>query len=399
MLGMAGRNSLALVGGTVYVDPSQAPVRDCTVVIAGDAIAAVGAGDAISVPPGAEILDCSGLTVLAGFWNSHVHFFERKWAGAAEIPADEVSSQLRMFARYGFTSVFDLSSSVENTIALRNRIESGEIDGPRIYTTGEGLIPPGAAPPDSVLGIMGLMKTPLPEVSDPDGAAAHARMLLEKGADGIKLFASAPPSMPPSALSVNVFETAAREAHRVKRPVFVHPNTTDDIRTALRGGVDVVAHTTPGSGPWDEPFVTEMRHSNVALVPTLKIWSQMLRHDRLSVRQRLVDTAVAQLQSWVQAGGTVLFGTDHGAVDEDPSEEYALMAQAGMTFPQILASLTTAPCERFGAEKCGRIAEGFAADIVALSGDPARSIAALSGVQYTIRRGKIVYRLGRPDGS
>jgi hypothetical protein len=57
------------------------------------------------------VLDCSGLTITAGFWNSHVHFFERKWANAATIPAPELTRQLQeMLTRYGFTSVFDLGS-------------------------------------------------------------------------------------------------------------------------------------------------------------------------------------------------------------------------------------------------------------------------------------------------
>jgi imidazolonepropionase-like amidohydrolase len=79
--------------------------------------------------------------------------------------------------------------------------------------------------------------------------------------------------------------------------------------------------------------------------------------------------------AWVATGGTVLFGTDLGAVDYDPSEEYALMAEAGMSFRQILASLTTAPAERFGESKeLGQIAQGFQADLVILKDDSSKNI-------------------------
>jgi imidazolonepropionase-like amidohydrolase len=106
-----------------------------------------------------------------------------------------------------------------------------------------------------------------------------------------------------------------------------------------------------------------------------------------------VNTTVGQLRAWVAAGGTVLFGTDVGAADYDPGEEYALMVQAGMSFRQILAALTTAPAERFGdAKHLGRVAAGFQADLVVLKGDPARNIRALATVQYTVRGGKIIYR-------
>jgi imidazolonepropionase-like amidohydrolase len=70
-----------------------------------------------------------------------------------------------------------------------------------------------------------------------------------------------------------------------------------------------------------------------------------------------------------------------------------LMAQAGMSFRQILASLTTAPAGRFGASKqLGRIAAGLEADLVVLKDDPSRNIRALAAVQYTLRAGKIIYR-------
>ena len=55
-----------------------------------------------------KTLDCSGLTINAGFWNSHAHFFERKWTDVAAVPAAEVGRQLEeMLTRYGFTGVFD----------------------------------------------------------------------------------------------------------------------------------------------------------------------------------------------------------------------------------------------------------------------------------------------------
>src|SRR6185503_18712057 len=116
---------------------------------------------------GTKTIDCSGRSVAPGFRNSHVHFFERKWADAASIPTEELARQLEdAFLRFGFTTVFDLGSDLENTKKIRARIESGEVAGPRIFTTGEGLIPLGGMPPDIVLSMMGVMKTPLPEVAN-----------------------------------------------------------------------------------------------------------------------------------------------------------------------------------------------------------------------------------------
>ncbi len=155
----------------------------------------------------------------------------------------------------------------------------------------------------------------------------------------------------------------------------------------------MVAHTTPHSGPWDAATLAAMKERRIALTPTLTLWKYYARHDRISTQEEITHTAVGQLRAWVASGGTVLFGTDLGAVEYDPSEEYSLMAEAGMNFHQILASLTTAPAERFGESKqLGQIAPGFQADIVVLKDDPSRNIRELAAVQYTLRAGKIIYR-------
>ena len=383
--------NLALVGGTIYVSPTEEPIPNGVVIIQGGKIAAVGSRALVQLPQTIETLDCSGLTITAGFWNSHVHFFERKWAEAATIPLPELGRQLQnIFTRYGFTSVFDLSSMWENTRRLRDRIASGEVPGPRIRSTGEGLVPPGAVPSEQVLNMMGVMKIPLPEIADAAQAAAVSKKLLDEGVDGIKLFASSPRG---GSLPEGVFQAAVSEAHRLEKPVFVHPNSGADVLAAARGGVDVIAHTTPHSGPWDETILAAMKKHRVALTPTLTVWKYYMRHDRLSAQEQVANTEIGQLRAWLASGGTVLFGTDLGAVDDDPTEEYALMAEAGMSFRQILASLTTAPAERFGeSTRLGRIAAGFDADLVVLEDDPSRNIRALAAVRYTLRDGKIIYR-------
>jgi imidazolonepropionase-like amidohydrolase len=381
----------ALVGATIYVSPTDEPIRDGVVLIQGEKIVAVGGRAQTKFPETANVLDCFGLTITAGLWNSHVHFFERKWADVATIPAPELARQLQnMLTQYGFTSVFDTGSMWDNTRRLRDRINSGEVPGPKIRSTGEGIVPPGAFPSDQVLGIMGLMKFAAPEVTDAVQASAAAKKLLDEGVDGIKLFASSPRS---AALTEITFQAAANEAHRTGKPVFVHPNSGTDILTAVRGGVDIIAHTTPHSGPWDETLLSAMKDHRVALTPTLTLWKYYARHDRVSAQEKITNTEIGQLRAWVATGGTVLFGTDLGAVEYDPTEEYQLMSEAGMTFPQILASLTTAPAERFGeATKLGRIAAGHQADLAVFQQDPSSNLRALARVKYTLRAGKIIYR-------
>jgi imidazolonepropionase-like amidohydrolase len=241
---------------------------------------------------------------------------------------------------------------------------------------------------------MGVMKFAAPEIADAAQAAAASKKLLDEGVDGIKLFASSPRS---ASLPEGAIQAAVSEAHRFGKPVFVHPNSGADVLAAVRGGVDVIAHTTPHSGPWDETILAAMKERRVAVTPTLTLWKYFMRHDRISTQEQVANTAIGQLRAWLSTGGTVLFGTDLGAVDSDPSEEYALMAEAGMSFRQILGSLTTAPAERFGeSTQLGRIAAGFHADLVVLNDDPSSNIRALADVRYTLQEGKITYAVSWP---
>jgi imidazolonepropionase-like amidohydrolase len=140
-------------------------------------------------------------------------------------------------------------------------------------------------------------------------------------------------------------------------------------------------------------MLVPMKKAGVSVIPTLKLWRHEMRNDRTSQREQFVASGVAQLRTWVPSDGVVLFGTDVGYMDDyDTSNEFALMGEAGMTFRQILASLTTAPAERFAeSARLGRLAPGFLADKVFLDEDPSNDVRAFAAVRYTIRAGRAIY--------
>jgi imidazolonepropionase-like amidohydrolase len=395
---------LALIGGTIYTSPTESPIRNGVILIDGGKIVSVGRQASVRVPRGVEVIDCKGLTITAGFWNSHVHFLERKWIAAATLPAPELNRQLQtMLTQYGYTTVFDTWSMWDNTRQLRDRIEAGEVSGPRIRSTGEATFPMalGAAPPAAqaswgALGFMPLDKFQSARGVDVPEAVDAARTLLETGTDGLKLYAVTV-GRNGVALPEPVIQALVKEAHSRGKPVFAHPTTEAGLMAAVRAGADVLAHPTPQTGPWNDSVLAAMKQAGIALVPTLTLWRYELRHERVSLADSFEDTAVGQLRAWAGAGGVVLFGTDVGYMtDYDPTEEYALMSKAGMSFSQILASLTTAPAERFGAaSQLGRIAPGLVADLTVLRNDPAKDIRAFARVQYTVRDGKVIYRSPR----
>jgi len=380
-----------LVGGKVYRSAGSEPIGDGIILIRNGRVAVVGGRASVRVPPEARVIDCRGLVVVPGFWNSHVHFTEEHWSGAATAPAARLSRQLReMLLRYGFVHVVDTGSWLENTLALRRRIERGEVVGPAILTTGPGFVPPGASP-------FYIRPAKLPELASPQEAGPAVGARLDQGADAIKLFTGSMASPTQVAvMPLEIVKAATGEAHRRGRPVLAHPSNNAGLESALDGGVDILAHTTPDDGPWDSSFVSRMKRARMALIPTLQLWKFELsrRGADSATTERFMSVAIEQLRLYSTAGGEVLFGTDVGYMTHyDPADEYRYMQRASMSFPEILAALTTTPGRRFEPAETtiGTIEPGADADVVALEGDPEQSIAALARPRYVLRSGRLVY--------
>lgn len=386
-----GRETLAVVGARIYTSPVEVAIANGSVVMTEGVITAVGPRDQIRVPKSATVVDGVGLTVTAGFWNTHVHFMEARWQGAGSRPPAELSAGLRaMLTRWGVVRVVDTGSWLENTLALRRRIESGELPGPQITIAGGGFVPVGGSP-------YYVLPARLPELADAGRAStAVDRLLDEPGVDAVKLFTGSWATRESIiVMPVDVVRAAVEAAHRRGKPVLSHPSNTAGALAAIDGGVDVLAHTFPAGRDWDRTLPRRMREANMGLIPTLKLWSWELGRLGLppAVVERVQGNALAQVSAFVEAGGQLLFGTDVGYMtDYDPTDEYLQLQRAGLGFPAILAALTTSPAKRFGAETgAGLVAVGSPAELVVLDGDPATDIRTLSKVRYTIRRGRVIY--------
>ena len=186
-------------------------------------------------------------------------------------------------------------------------------------------------------------------------------------------------------------------AHERSVLAVAHPEDLEGVRDAVEGGVDVVAHTTESGGPWPEELIARMVEDGIALVPTVSLY-----HVGIVFKGGTAQEAAAyversgvleQLRSFADAGGEVLFGTDVGFYPQnDMTQEFQLMARAGMSWDRILASLTTSPAARFGrAGQSGAITPGMDADLVLLGADPAEDVGAFADVRYTIRAGQVIH--------
>src|ERR1700737_861673 len=392
--GVARASDLALVGAKIYPSPTEQAIENGSILVHDGRIVALGSSAAVKVPRDATGIDCKGLVVTAGFWNNHVHILTPGLLHAEKLSSQQITSQLQeMLARWGFTTVFDIGSVLNNTTLIRRRIESGEVKGPRILTVGEPFWTKGGTP-IYAKGFLEANHISIPDVESSAQGIERVRQQIRDGADGIKIFAGSVERDSILIMPLDLAKAIVAEAHRKGKPVFAHPSNQEGIEVALQSGVDILAHTTASGGPWSPLLVERLKAAHVALIPTLTLWHAESKNEPPEEFEKGMNTVVLpQLRAYSAAGGQILFGTDVGYIEQfDTSEEFAWMSRAGMSFQQILASLTTTPARRFGySAHSGRVAKGMNTDLVVLVADPAHDVTAFSKVRYTLRSGRIIY--------
>ena len=381
----------------IYTAPDAKPLSSGVVLIVDGRIAGVADDRArIRVPDGTQTSQCRGV-VTAGFQNSHVHFTEDVWHDAAHAPAARLAGGLEaMLTRFGYTTVFDTGSDGSNTLALRARIEKGDLKGPRILTVGLPLYPPDGIP-SYIRDLPPELLAKMHQPRNAGEARADVRENLAEGVDGTKLFlhtSTGPDS--PYFMSLEVARAAAEETHAKGKLVFAHPTSLEGVKGAIAAGVDILVHTTLGErSPWGDDVLARMKAKRMSVIPTFKLWRYELKKENVpaDVVEKLIASTQQELRAFSAAGGQVLFGTDVGYMhDYDPTEEYVYMSGAGLSAMGILASLTTSPAARWNeSDLRGRVAAGMDADLVVLGGDPAEDVRNFANVRCVFRGGRLIY--------
>jgi imidazolonepropionase-like amidohydrolase len=374
---------LAITGITLYSAPDATARKNVTVLIRHGVIVAVHAH--LRTPSDIKTISCEGCVALAGFWNAHVHFMEPKWNDAANQPAEKLTHQMsEMLTHSGFTTVVDTGSDGENTIALRRRVESGEVLGPRILTAGIPIFPAHALP-YYLAELPAELKVKMAQPETASEAAAAVDENRAAGTDIVKLFTGSivsPDHITP--MQVPIARAAADEAHRYGQLVFSHPSNLEGTRVAIDAGVDVLAHTPEVTSGIDEAMLRRMIAQHMTIIPTLKLFSR----DNDIANIRGLDYRFHQL------GGRLVYGTDTGFLtDYDQGEEFRQLMQAGLGFRDVLAMLTTAPAELFHlSQHEGKVMTGMRGDLTILSEDPASEHPeAFTNIRYTIRGGAVIW--------
>jgi imidazolonepropionase-like amidohydrolase len=388
---------LAIRNVRIYLSPDLPPIERGSLVAQNGRITALGAS--VPVPPGAVEVPAEGCVLTAGFWNTHVHFTERRWSSAGRQPAAVLNAQLQaMFTSRGFTTVVDTGSDPRITLALRRRIQASDVTGPSIYTSGSGLFPPKGIPYYLRRELPFWLRPLIPQPSTPAAAERIVRKNLAHGTDLVKLFTGSyvergkvkPMPEPIARAAVNV-------AHAHGRLVFSHPSDLEGTRIAVRSGVDVLAHPPDTTEGIDRSVVQQMVDHRMAMIPTLKMFSDSVTND-----PGYLEPIYEVVRQFRALGGQLLFGTDVGYLTDHSTEgEFQGLVRCGLDAPAILRTLTSAPAQRFGVgTERGAIAVGARADLTLLEGDPWEDPLAFARVRATVRGGEVLYLRsgGKPAG-
>ena len=394
---------LVLAGARLF-DVDQGDVRAAsTVVVEAGRIA-----DVVDVAPrSAEdvVVDASGLTLLPGLIDCHVHLclgaepdpalsFARESVAATTLRA---ALHARSTVESGVTTVRDLGGRDTVVQALRDAIARGVCVGPRVLAAGQGICMTGGHG----------WRTIAREADGVDGVRRAVREQLKASADWIKVFASGgvmTPNTSPVALQLSLEElaVAVTEARNAGKRVAAHAQGGPSIVAALDAGVSTIEH----GFFLDEEICRRMVELGVALVPTLLAPRQIAREGAAAgVAAEAIEKASAvgdrhreAFRTALRAGVAIAAGTDAGTACNPHGRlaaELALMVEAGMDPAAAIRSATSAAAHVLGLEReIGHVARGLAADLVAVHGDPLADAAVLGKPELVIARGRVVLDRG-----
>jgi imidazolonepropionase-like amidohydrolase len=395
--------------GQLLAAPGEGRVRsEVSILVRGDTIEAIESG--YVTPEGAQIVDLSGAFVMPGFIDAHVHITNQQGPGRrisafTEGPADRAIDGV-LYAgrtvRAGFTTIQDVGGNIEALRALRDGIEDGDFIGPRMRIAGGAVTPTGGHGDANGWSVQVLRESGSPYACNGAADCARAtRQLVQEGADVIKITATGGVLSSTGAGVEQQFfqeelEAIVGAAHMMGRRVTAHAHGVTGINAFLRAGGDSIEHGTY----LDRESIRLFRDNDAILVPTVMagVWvAEQADAGWMTpfqaAKARVVGPQMIDMVRRAHEGGvTIAFGTDSGvSAHGDNAEEFLLYVEAGMTPEEAIATATTIGARHVQMEdQIGRIAPGFAADIVAVNGDPLDDIAELLDVDFVMARGAVV---------
>lgn len=423
------KKKLALVGGMLLDGYEVPPVHHAAILIEGDRIVQVGRAAEMTIPPDAEVIDTSGRVMMPGLIDTHVHLqilghgdYDRwdPWIAKNGLveKVGEISAKQLLMA--GVTSAVDLGGTLKESLSVRDRINRGEIPGPRMWVAGPW-----------ITRSLGDYSPVLPNqllVDTPAQAAAAVDRLAAAGVDVIKAYVELGPAH---------YKAIADAAHRHHLKVHAHVYDPANVRDALEAGIDVLTHVGSAGMPTYDPALVKAIAVKGTPVVTTAAHRAFLFPATLAFPERLQDPQLKQdfgpqiweevrgslngfqrlsyfsatdyemlfahdlLKQWIDSGAVMGMGTDSGTPMNFHTEalwrEIKAHVDTGMAPQRAISSATRINASILGkSNELGTIEPGKLADVIVVRGDPLFDITALSNVEVVVKAGQ-VYK-GGPGG-
>ena len=421
---------LALVGGMLLDGYEAGPIHHAAVLIDGERIVRVGPAAEISIPPDYQIVDTSGRTMMPGMIELHGHLIilghgnygtwfpwvAKQGPGALAMV---MGISARQLLNAGITSAVDLGAPLAESLSVRDRINKGEIPGPRMSMSGPWITRSRGGMTDQFGGI---------SISSPEQAAAEVERLAKAGVDLIKAH---------SGLTRADYQAIADTAHKHNIRVHAHVYAETDVRNALETGIDVLTHAgSAGTAPpYSQQMITDIVNAGRPVVITAahRAW---IYFDTAAFPERLQDPRLkkdftpeiynevqSSLKNWRALGyfnrtdremgfrergvkqftesNTVLgMGTDSGTPMNFHTEALWREAKAhvdmGMPPIRVISALTRIGATILGKQRdIGTVEPGKFADIIVVKGNSLYDITALGHVETVVKGGRLVKTKGQ----
>lgn len=399
--------TVVIRAGALLRDAASEPGGPATITVVDGKIQSVVDG-APPVPADAQVIDLSGKTVLPGLVDLHVHLsndpgsdFRNEAVEPDEWGVVVGAKNALATLRAGFTTVREAGSGQYVGFALRRGTAEGLIPGPRIIAAGPPLAIIGGH--GDTTGFREDVHAVLDQGYTCTGAvecAEKVRKASRAGSDVIKITATGGVlSQQGRGLGAHFtdaeMKSIADTAHSLGLKVMAHAHGARGIEAAAAAGIDTIEHGTFA----DEGALKAMKAHGTYMVPTLMALEGVrarlgkgIYTPTVEVKARqAIETAGRQVTRSKAMGVPIAFGTDAGVFEHGRNAgEFALLVKAGLTNREALASATTVAATVLGMEgEIGRIAPGYSADLIAVSGNPLADVRVLEKVDWVMARGRI----------
>jgi len=344
-------------------------------------------------------IDAGGRTVMPGLIDSHVHILVDEPVvdenTLAEYLENSVRKNLAGFLSHGVTTVRSAGDPEDAILELRQLIEEGKIEGPRLLVVGPVLSAPGGHPSVTIFADNPWIRERIVgELESVEGAKETIVRLAGKGVDGIKIVYQGSDNESPSylyggrisirRLPREVMETIIEESHRHGLRVTAHTFEEEGVISVVEAGVDSLEHGVVAKTPVSEPVVEMLREAGVFYIPTLQVFRAAEARER----------AMANLKQLSEAGVRIVLGTD--TVGDTPAgsntiSEAERMVEAGMSPAQVIQAATRDAAEHLGrGDDLGTLEAGKLADLIIVEGDPLQNISVLRTPWMVLKGGRVV---------